>query len=1147
MSYHKLLNRQVKKHLKGLDTDSDEFNSFLKVISETYSSLEKEKSMAERAFEVSEKEYFEVNKRLKKELDDKKQSVDSLNEAVKTISNLEEDHLFEEDIVGLAHRINDEVKQRKSAESVFTSLISNLKNGILLEDEHRKVRFVNQMFCDYFQTGVGPDEIQGQDCSQAAEQFKNLFKEPQRFVDSIDVCLKDQELVLGEVFEMADGTVLLRDYIPIFTDNQYKGHLWSYTDITESRKHEKAIAESELKNRLIMNAALDAIITIDINGKINFWNPQAEKIFGWTKEEVLGKSLSETIIPQVHREGHSKGMKKYNETGHGPVLNQQMQLPAVNKNGEELSIELYILPIGMGEEKFFCSFIRDITERKKIEAERERLSLVASANENGIVFVNDEVKIVWSNEGFKTMTGYSEEEITKGNPYELLVGPKTKKEDVFSGLEAFKKRESISKDVVIYKKNGEPFWIRLKGQNLSSDNKISSYFFMIEDISDEKEVQDRLKEYDEKLRNALNSVGDNYWEHDFSTDKTVFLSPGEEFLGFAPDEISEDKADFWWSRVHPEDYKILESLDSEYKSKKRTRHNREYRIIRKDGSIQWVIDRGVVLDFDENGNPLKIIGTHIDITEQKKMEEELLIAKEQAESSTRAKEMFLANMSHEIRTPMNAILGMANQMGKTPLTENQKFYLSTINSATENLLVIINDILDLSKIDAGELSIEKIGFEPSKVIGKVMQVMSFKAEEKGLSFTNSICDPLISKVLIGDPYRMNQILLNLTSNAIKFTEKGTVDIQCHVLEDQPKSQVLECRVVDTGVGMSKEFSENLFQKFKQEDDSVTRKFGGTGLGMSIVKELVNLMGGEISVNSSKGKGTEVVFTVTMDKGTYEDLPQDELKTSNFDVLQDKKILLADDNEMNRLVASTILENYGAEIIEAKDGLEAVYFVQKYKPDLVLMDVQMPNMDGLAATRLIRKEISKELPVVALTALALKGEEVKFKEAGMDDYVLKPFKEERLLQVISQFFDKEESPEEINEVHEEPVVEQQVEVEETESGFEKEGPKLYDLSKLEALAGGNEAFVKKMVDLFVKMTPETLDEMKLAYTEGDYVKVGKLAHKMKPSLDNMGIDSLKELIKDIEVNASNLGKSEELEAKMSQVESTVTIVLSQIEA
>lgn len=1135
MKYHKLLSRQLEKHISSdLIDQHPELHKFLDVISQSYDSLEKEKQLVERAFEISEDEYEQLNKRLSSELKKKKLSIGALTEAINDLRDGAFD--FEnDDIVSLANILKEEITNRKQAETTFKALTSNLNNGILLETADRYIVYSNVILHDIFELDTSQEALVGMDCRIAAELVKTKFVNPEAFVASIENCVQNRQIVLAEEFQMVNGRVFLRDYIPLYTDGEFSGHLWSYTEISETKAKEKLIAENERRNRNIMNAALDAIIVIDTQSKITFWNPQAEKVFGYTSEETMGKTMSSLIVPKQHVEGHSIGMQNYMDHGHGPVLNKHIELPALHKDGHEISIELYILPITEGENKYFCSFIKDITEKKQIQIEKDRLSLVASSNENGIMFLDQNDKVFWSNEGLSRMTAYTFDEISNTLPLEIFDGPLSRKDIRQKIYNDYKNKKSVSQELIFYRKDRSWFWARLKGQPLDSATG-ETYFFMIEDITEERKTQKILKEYEEKLKIALNSVGDDYWEHDFDLNKTTFLHPSKEFLGFNTKELGIDLAKFWWDRIHPEDKYIVEHLDKEYKSGKRKEHNVQYRVIKKDNSILWVIDRGTLIDINADGSPKKIIGTHIDITNQKKLETDLIIAKEAAESSTRSKEQFLANMSHEMRTPMNAIVGMANQLKKTPLTERQNFFVDTIQSSADNLLIIINDILDLSKIEAGELSLEKIGFEPKKVLGNVMTVMAYKAEEKGLSITNSYCDGRLSEVLIGDPYRLNQVFLNLISNAVKFTEKGGIDITCHVVEDHPDSQIVQGCITDTGIGMEPKFLERIFQKFKQEDDSVSRKFGGTGLGMSICKELIELMGGSIEVYSQKGKGTSVQFKVPLAKGTPNDLPRKERKNIDLSVLKGKKILVADDNEMNRLVATTILESYEVQVVEATDGKEAINLVKEMHPDLVLMDVQMPNMDGLEATKILREEYNKELPIVALTALALKGEERKFIAAGMNTYVLKPFQEHHLMEVIAGFFEHEATKTETIEIKPAPAP---IQVE--------NNSKLYSLEKLKTLSNGNEAFVQKMINLFVTLAPQSVSQINEAYQSGDFELVAKLAHKLKPSLDNMMITELKDTVREVEQNAQTYGKSEKLAQLVLKISEILTQVSTELGA
>lgn len=526
----------------------------------------------------------------------------------------------------------------------------------------------------------------------------------------------------------------------------------------ERQRSQDALQASAAQIRSIVTNAYDAFILINDKGIIIDWNPQSETTFGWQREEVLGRSLAEVIIPIQYRQAHEAGMKHFNKTGEGPVLNKRLELSALHRNGHEFPIEFTISLIMTDKLHVFAAFLRDISERKQAE-------------------------------------------------------------------------------------------------------------------------------------------------------------------------------------------------------------------------------------------------------------ENLKQAKERAEASEKVKELFLANMSHEIRTPMNAIVGFARILENTELTPEQKESVGAISQSGDNLMVIINDILDFSKIEAGKITLEKTNIDIAGMISSTISMMKPKYDPKNLK-VEYVIDPRIPPVIIGDKVRLTQILINLISNAIKFTLKGEVRILVNYVEEDASSTTIQFDIKDSGIGIEKDKLDSIFDSFTQARFDTTRKYGGTGLGLSIVKKLVELQNGTINIKSEINKGSSFSFTLPFLKADI--LPDKEEKKESIKIDTDKnlysgkiKVLLAEDNPINQLLALRVINNWGFEVDIAENGLIAIDKLKNMDYDMVLMDLQMPEMDGYEATSYIRKHLGdkKNIPIVAMTAHAIKGEIEKCLAVGMNDYISKPFKPEELYARIIHFYEK----------------------------------------------------------------------------------------------------------------------------------------------
>ncbi len=538
----------------------------------------------------------------------------------------------------------------------------------------------------------------------------------------------------------------------------------------------------------------------------------------------------------------------------------------------------------------------------------------------------------------------------------------------------------------------------------------------------------------------------------------------------------------------------------------------DYPLTIKDGKLTEVLFNGSVYK-DGKGSVMGAVVVARDMTEQKRFEKELIeakisadlargiaedektnaeFAKQIAEDAVRAKQQFLSNMSHEIRTPMNAIIGFTKVVLKTNLNEKQKEYINAIKISGDSLIVLINDILDLAKVDAGKMTFEKVPFKLSAPISSMMLFFDTKIRENNLQLIKRY-DVSIPEVLIGDPVRLQQILLNLISNAVKFTSQGSITVSVSLMEEDDEKVVIEFSVSDTGIGIPADKLLKIFDNFQQANSKTSRLFGGTGLGLAIVKQLVEAQEGTIKVQSKMGQGSTFSFTLSFKKTNIRIEAESDHGIELEPVIKNIKVLVVEDIALNRLLMKTLLEDFGFEIDQAENGKVAIEMLKNNSYDIILMDLQMPEMNGFEAAGHIRTSMGSSIPIIAITADVTTVDVDKCKSVGMNDYISKPINEKVLYKKI------------VGLVKQPALAKQHIE------NIKTNDLKCIDLAYLTHRTKSDSKLMIEMISLYLEQTPPLIQAMKKSLQDKNWDMLYDATHKIIPSFSIMGISPDFELI------------------------------------
>ncbi|MGC4022329.1 MAG: PAS domain S-box protein [Cyclobacteriaceae bacterium] len=703
----------------------------------------------------------------------------------------------------------------------------------------------------------------------------------------------------------------------------------------------------------------------------------------------------------------------------------------------------------------------------KEELEKSELmyrGLVTEASDM-IYELDQEGKFSYLNPITESVTGYSKAELL-GKLYSDVLHEKDRER-----VMQFYRRQLETQEPVTYlefrirTKEGNVVWVGQNARMLFDEKWVYRVSVVSRDISEIKKVESQLKSERLLLRTIIDNIPVNIYVKDTLSRKILANRTEYEYVGAKQEEEILGKSDM---DLYPSESAQVSMEEDARIISGESMLNVETVNTRKDGSRTWFLVSKVPLK-DDNDNIVGLVGISIDITESKKAQEALKQAKENAEEATLAKSRFLSMMSHEIRTPLNGMIGLTNILSDSSPREDQIENLKLLKFSSENLLTIINDILDFNKIEAGKMELESIPFSLNEIIDQYQRMLQVRANEKGIELKTDI-DPKVPKYVLGDPVRLGQVLNNLIGNAIKFTEHGSVEVKLEELQTENKLHRIRFSVKDTGIGIPADKVEFVFAGFTQASSDTTRKFGGTGLGLSITKKLLSLMGSEIKVNSVLSSGSTFSFELLMNESDAL-LQETQYEQQTHKILN---ILVVDDNQVNQIVSSKFLKKWGHSVSTASSGDEALELLDKTQFQIILLDLQMPEMDGYQVAKEIRsreEDYFKNVPIIALSADVLSEVKDKVIASGMNDYLSKPFQAFQLQQIINKYADK------VDVVHSNGVLK----------------------SKIGQLTQGDESYTAELTKHILANLNELKDSIYISANSNDVTVFDKAHHKSKTTL------------------------------------------------
>jgi len=911
----------------------------------------------------------------------------------------------------------------------------------------------------------------------------------------------------------------------------------------------RAQQAAQRENEELLSATLrsigDGVIACDAGGKVVTLNTMAESFTGWSNEEARGRFIAE-VFRILHAETRQEAEIPVGRASREDrIIGLANHTVLIARDGTERQIADSCAPVhdAAGNVIGAVLVFRDVTEEYRRQDKLRQLSTAVEQSPISTIITNPTGNIEYVNPRFTEFTGYNQAEVLGRNPRFLQSGH-TSRETYHELWQTIKAGKIWHGKLHNKRKNGELYWEETTiSPILDTSGRITHFLAVKEDITGRLQTEASLRISEERHRLIADHAIDNLWTMGLDGILT-YLSPSiEKIVGYTPAEMmrqSLEKLLAPGSLTRGLEY--LERLRACLQAGLPLEAFRgDLELRHKNGSVVWTEITAFPL-LDAAGNFVELVGVTRDMSERKQAEAALMDSNlrlfqaktkatemaTQADAANRAKSDFLAMMSHEIRTPMNAIIGMNHLLLETSLDPNQREFACTAASSGEALLDIINDLLDFSKIEAGgHFHLEEEVFNLEELVSGVVQLLKPGAEERGLTLAAELAGG-IPDHFKGDAGRMRQVLLNLAGNGIKFTDQGGVQIRGQCLKSEPCQARLRFEVQDSGIGISAEDRARLFQPFVQADSSASRRRGGTGLGLAITKRIVELMGGTIGIASEPGHGSLFWFELDLEVA-QPPIPGSGLRQSALSVrsenehqrpsmvtpeesvapIRPRRILVAEDHEPNRRLAKFMLESLGYSADFAGNGLEAIKAWEQSGHDLIIMDCQMPELDGFEATREIRRREAarpagggKPVRIVALTANAVKGDREHCLAAGMDDYLSKPYTAQQLREALEQTSNRTAT---ISPAPARPTPP-------AGAGFDPQRP-----AQLCAELG--DEGVREIIEDFLKELPQTATEMETLAAAGQLKELVRLAHSLQGIGQTLGLEGFSAELRSLELAAA----------------------------